>query len=67
MIIVKTFWRRKWQPIPVFLSEEFHGQRRLVGPSPWDRKNLDMTERLTHTHTHTQRLHICIKNIGWLS
>ena len=37
-----------------------------MGPSPWDRKNLDMAERLTHTHTHT-RLHIHIKNIGWLS
>ena len=27
-------WRRKWQPTPVFLSGEFHGQRSLVGYSP---------------------------------
>ena len=28
-------WRRKWQPIPVFLPEEFHGQRNLMGYRPW--------------------------------
>ena len=27
--------RRKWQPTPVFLPREFHGQRSLVGYSPW--------------------------------
>ena len=27
----KIPWRRKWQPIPVFLPQEFHGQRSLVG------------------------------------
>ena len=27
-------WRRKWQPTPVFLPGEFHGQRNLVGYSP---------------------------------
>ena len=27
-------WRRKWQPTPVFLSGESHGQRSLVGCSP---------------------------------
>ena len=39
---------RKWQPVPVFLPGKFHGQRSLVGCSPWDSKELDMTER-THT------------------
>ena len=33
--------------IPVFLSEESHGQRSLVGYSPWSHKELDMTERMT--------------------
>ena len=28
---------------------EFHGQKRLAGYSPWDRKESDMTEHLTHT------------------
>ena len=44
--------RRKWQATPVLLPGEFHGQRSLVGYSKWDRKESDMTERLTHTHTH---------------
>ena len=26
----KIPWRRKWQPTPVFLPREFHGQRRLA-------------------------------------
>ena len=28
-------WRRKWQPTPVFLPGEFHGQRNLAGYNPW--------------------------------
>ena len=32
------------QPTPVFLPGESHGQRNLVGYSPWGRKELDMTE-----------------------
>ena len=36
--------RRKWQPTPVFLPGEFHGQRSLVGCSPQGHKELDMTE-----------------------
>ena len=39
-------WRRAWQPTPVFLPGEFHGQRSLVGYSPWGRKESDTTERL---------------------
>ena len=31
----KIPWRRAWQLTPVFLSREFHGQRSLVGYSPW--------------------------------
>ena len=31
-------WRRKWQPTPVFLPEKSHGQKGLVGCSPWDHK-----------------------------
>ena len=39
-------WRRKWQPTPLFLPGESHGQRSLVGYSPWGHKELDTTERL---------------------
>ena len=31
----KIPWRRQWQPTPAFLPGEFHGQRSLVGYSPW--------------------------------
>ena len=36
--------RRAWQPTPVFLPGKPHGQRSLVGYSPWGCKELDMTE-----------------------
>ena len=32
-------WRRKWQPIPVFLPGKSHGQRSLAGYSPWSCKS----------------------------
>ena len=38
-----------WQPTPVFLPGESHGQRSLVGYSPRGHKKLDMAE---HAHTH---------------
>ena len=34
-LLPQLFWRRKWQPTPVFLPGESHGQRSLVGYSPW--------------------------------
>ena len=36
----KIPWRRKWQPIPVFLPGESHGQGSLAGCSPWGRKRV---------------------------
>ena len=30
----KMPWRREWQPTPVFLPGEFHGQGSLAGYSP---------------------------------
>ena len=43
----KIPWRRKWQPSPVFLPRKSYGQRSLVGYSPWSRKELARTERLS--------------------
>ena len=37
----KILWRKKWQPTQVFLPGEFHGQKSLVGYSPWGRRELD--------------------------
>ena len=39
-------WRRRWHPTPVLLPGKSHGQRSLVGCSPWDLEESDMTERL---------------------
>ena len=36
----KILWRRKWQPTPVFLPGKSHGQRSLVGYSPWGHKRV---------------------------
>ena len=40
----KIPWRRAWQPTPVFLPGESHGQRSLAGCSPWGHTELDTTE-----------------------
>ena len=42
--IGKIPWRRAWQPAPVFLPGESHGQRRLLDYSPFGHKELDTTE-----------------------
>ena len=34
-------WRRAWQPTPVFLPGESHGQRSLASYSPWGCKESD--------------------------
>ena len=41
-----TYWRRTWQPTPVFLPGTSHGQRSLAGYCPWGCKELDTTEQL---------------------
>ena len=46
----KIPWRRKWQPTPIFLPGESHGQRSLVGYSPWGCKESD---RNKYTHMQT--------------
>ena len=46
-------WVRKWQPTPIFLPGEFHGQRSRAGYSPWGRKGLEVTEQ-SHTHVRIQ-------------
>ena len=41
--------RRQWHPTPIFLPGKSHGQRSLVGCSPWGREESDTTEWL-HFH-----------------
>ena len=39
--------RRQWHPTPVLLPGKSHGQRSLVGCSPWGREQSDMTEHFS--------------------
>ena len=44
------YWRRQWQPTPVLLPGQSHGQRNLMNCSPWGRWESDTTEQL-HFHS----------------
>ena len=47
---------------PVLLPEKFHGQRSMVGCSPWGSKELDLTECLcvcVHIHTPCLIFTVC--------
>ena len=47
---------RTWQPTPVFLPGESHGQKSLAGYGPWDHKELDTAEHIsTHIHSGNKR------------
>ena len=48
--------RRKWQPTPVFLPGEFHGQRNLVGYSPWGCKESGTTYQQTLSPKQVQKV-----------
>ena len=45
-ISILYWWRRQWHPTPALLPGKSHGQKSLVGYSPWGRKELDTTEQL---------------------
>ena len=59
---IYLFWRRKWQPTPVFLPGESQGQRSLAGCSPWGRTESDMTEQLSNKLL--QHSFLCLPILG---
>ena len=61
----KIPWRREWLSTPVFLPVESHGQRSLVGNSPWNCKELDRTKWLTLSLTTIQPWTRCQYPHGW--
>ena len=64
----KIPWRREWQPTPVFLPGESHGQRNLTSFSPWGCKESGTNEQLTHTLV-VQWLRLCTSTaggMGWI-
>ena len=50
-ILIYIYWRRGWQPTPLFSPGEFHVQRSLAGYSPWGHKASETSERLSLTHS----------------
>ena len=60
-------WRRKWQPTPVFLSEKSHGQRNLVGYSPWGYKRVghDWLTKQQKQHRYIQFRHHIFHKISF--
>ena len=46
--VKKILWSRKWHLTPIVLPVEPHGQKSVVGYSPWGHRESDMTE---HAHT----------------
>ena len=50
-------WRRAWQPTPVFLPGESHGQRSLKGYSLQDCKESDTTKRIRHDWSEFSCMH----------
>ena len=53
-VCVCVCMRKAWQPTPVFLPGESHGQKSLAGYSPGGCTKSDMAE-VTETH-----MHVCI-------
>ena len=47
-------WRKAWEPTSVFFPGEFHGQRSLVGYSPW--RSQKVGDDSTHTDTQIEQL-----------
>ena len=64
-------WRRKWQPIPVFLPGESQGWESLVGYHLWGRTELDMTEATQQQQQQQYNIYSyvviipSISEIGW--
>ena len=47
LLVGKIPWRREWLTTPVLLPGEFHGQRSLVGYSPWGHEESDTIDRVS--------------------
>ena len=55
----KIPWRREWLPTPVFMPGEFHGQRNMVGYSPWGCKGSGTTEANKHAAKAKPGVELC--------
>ena len=48
--VMERFWQRAWQPTPVLLPGESHGQGSLPGYNPQGVKESDTSEATQHAH-----------------
>ena len=53
--------------MPVFLPGESHGQRSLVGYSPWGRKKSNRTEATELAHDEGSILHHALNELSRIS
>ena len=60
-------WRRAWQPTPVFLPGESHGQRSLAGCGPQGCTESDTTEVTLHIHVHGVYMSALVFSVEWQS
>jgi len=63
-LIWAGLWSRQWRPTPVLLPGKSHGQRSLVGCSPWGREESDTTERL-HFHELEKEMATYSSVLAW--
>ena len=61
--VSKIPWRKKWQTTPVFLPKEPHGQRNLVGYSPWGHRRVEWACNRTQLQ---HQLTLGHNNVFWL-
>ena len=59
----KIPWRRAWQPTPVCLPGESHGERILVDYNPYCCKESNMTEMTEHACMHHQSVIVSSNNV----
>ena len=55
----KIPWKRAWQPAPVFLPGESHGQMSLSGCIPQGHRELDTTEEIAHMQPVREKVRAC--------
>ena len=63
-LLLSPLRRRQWNPTPALLPGNSHGQRSLVGCSPWGLKESDRTERL-HFHALEKEMATHSSVLAW--
>ena len=68
LCIYTVYSEKQWHPTPVLLPGKFHGQRSLIGCSPWGCEESDTTERLHfpfHFHALEKEMATHFSILAW--